>query len=336
MEHQKILRDLQMRSFKPVYIISGEEPYFIDQITDYMEEHVLDETEKVFGKHVQYGMDVSMADVLSIARSFPMSGERQLVLIKEAQEMKEWKKADLLSQFEHYLQQPSPTSLLVFAWKGKKADKRLKVIKQVEAKGVLFTGDRLKEHQMPAQLNEMARERGLTLDPSANTLLVEYLGTHLSNVANALNKLKVVLPEGSVVTTTQIEDYIGISKDFNVWELQKALSSKDILKANRILDYFIANPKENPIQKILPNLFHYFARIASYQSIEDKKQAAKILGLYPAALNELREADKNYSVRKVEKIIHHLREADRRSKGVDNSETEDADLLRELLFKILH
>jgi len=336
MDYQKILRDLHMKSYKPAYLLSGEEPYFIDLITDYIEANVLDETERVFGQHIVYGMDVSMQDVVSMARSFPMAGERQLVMVKESQEMKEWKKSENLLPLEQYLQNPSPNTLLVFTMKGKKPDKRWKVSKLFESKGVMLHTERLKEYQMPGLLTEMAKERGIRLDPSANTLLVEYLGTHLSNVANALNKLRVVLPEGTLVTTTHIEEYIGISKDYNTWELQKALGTKDILKANRIIDYFIANPKENPLPKIVPNLFHYFSKLAAYEALKDKSKAQTVLKTYPSAITEMREAEKKYSRIKLDKIVHHLRDADRRSKGIDVHETEDADILKELVFKILH
>jgi DNA polymerase-3 subunit delta len=358
MEHLKILRDLQLKQYKPVYYLGGEEAFFIDQVTDFMEANVLTEAEQAFGMHILYGRDVTMDQVISIAKSFPMAGDRQLVMVKESQEMKEWKarvsegedgedeakpggkkgakKADPLGTLEAYLLHPTPSTVLVFTAKGKKLDKRLKVSKLIEKVGSVLQADRLKEHQMPAQITEMARERQLRLDPSANALLVEYIGNHLDNVANALNKLRVVLPENTLVTTAHIEEYIGISKDYNIWELQKALTTKDALKANKIIEYFRANPKENPIQKTLPALYSYFARVAVYQSIPDKAQARTALGISAFQETDLRLAEKNFTGIKLEKIISHLRDADRRSKGVDNDFVEDHDLLKELVFKIIH
>jgi DNA polymerase III subunit delta len=336
MDHQRILRDLQMKAYKPVYLLTGEEPYFIDVVTDYMEEHVLGEAEKVFGLHILYGRDVSMDQVIGTAKSYPMAGDRQVVIVKEAQDMKEWKKSDSLGALEHYVQHPTSSTLLVFTMKGKKADKRLKVIKLIDSNGCLLVNSRLKENQMPGQLNELARERGLKLDPAANSLLVEYLGTHVDNAVNALNKLRVVLSEGSTVTTSHIEEFIGISKDYNVWELQKALGTKNALQSNRIIEYFRANPKENPPQKTIPALYSFFARIALFQSLPDKRKAREVMGLYPAAIDELRAAEQNFSVTKIERIMGHLRDADRRIKGVGNDFTEDDDIMKELVFKIIH
>ncbi|MFN8776302.1 MAG: DNA polymerase III subunit delta [Flavobacteriales bacterium] len=355
MDYQKILRDLQLKQYKPIYYLGGEEAYFIDRITDYMQEHILTDAERAFGQHILYGRDVTMDEVVSIAKSFPMAGERQLVMVKESQDMKEWKpqaeepeekqtspgkkekkKVDHMASLTAYLNQPTPSTILVFTAKGKKLDKRLKVSKLIESKGVVLQADRLKEHQMPAQIAAMARERGLRLDDASTTLLTEYLGNHLDNVSNALDKLRVVMPEGGTVTTSHIEQYIGISKDYNIWELQKALINKDVLKSNRIIEYFRTNPKENPIQKVLPTLFSFFSRIAIYQSFTDKAAARSALGLYPASEAEFRMAEKAFSKRKLELVISHLRDADRRSKGLDNVLTEDHDLMKELVFKILH
>lgn len=355
MEHLKILRDLQLKQYKPVYYLAGEEAYFIDQVTDYMEANILTEAERAFGMHILYGRDVTMDEVISIAKSFPMAGDHQLVMVKESQEMKEWKtragddqegtkstakktsqKVDPLGSLEAYLLHPTPSTILVFTAKGKKLDKRLKVSKLIEKVGAVLTADRLREHQMPAQITGMVKERGLRLDPSANALLVEYIGNHLDNVANALNKLRVVLPENTLVTTAHIEEYIGISKDYNIWELQRALTHKEALKANKIIEYFRANPKENPIQKTLPALYSHFAKVAVYQSFTDKAQARAALGISAFQETDLRQAETSFNRIKVEKIISHIRDADRRSKGLDNDFVEDHDLLKELVFKIIH
>jgi len=336
MEHLKLLRDLQLKQFKPFYFLCGEEPYFADVITDYMEEHILEEDEQAFGMHILYGRDTTIDQIVATAKSYPMGGGRQLVILKESQDLKEWKKTENLKALEVYLANPTPSTILVFTFKGKALDKRLKITKLIEKAGVFFVGNEVKEYQMPSHVASIAAERGLKLDPNSTQLLVEYLGTNLGKVVNAIQKLRVILPEGSKVTTAHIEEYIGISKDYNNWELQKALGNKEVLKANKIIDYFRSNPKQHPIQGVLPFLYSYFSRLAAYQSLTDKSNAARLLETFPAAIAELKLIEKNFTPQKLERIISNLRDADRKSKGVGNDFVEDEDLMKELVFKILH
>lgn len=342
MEHLRIIRDIELKNFKPIYFLMGEEPYFIDVVTDYIESNVLDEASKAFGQTIVYGRDVSMEQVISLAKSFPMMGDKQVVIVKEAQDMKEWKsrkKEDDDEDMKHllnYLQHPTPSTLLVFNYKNKTLDKRKKVYKNLEKVGVVFDSQKIKDYKLAEWIESYVQSRHYKINTGASQLLAEYLGTDLSKVVNAINKLAIILPERSEITAQHIEQNIGISKDYNVWELQKALGQKDVLKANRIIHYFEANPKSNPIQMVLPSLYNYFSKLAAYISVPDKRNAAAELGMTTWALNDYKEASTKFSAQKVERIIGYIRETDKKSKGVNNASTDDGDLMKELVFKILH
>ncbi|MCC6601271.1 MAG: DNA polymerase III subunit delta [Crocinitomicaceae bacterium] len=325
-----------MKKFAPVYFLMGEEPYFIDLITDYIEDHVLDEASKAFGQTIMYGRDVSLRQILSLAQSFPMMGDKQVLIVKEAQDLDEWKKSENLEILEKYLTHPTPSTLLVFSFKGKGPDKRTRLFKSLDKSGVVFESTKVKEYKMPEWIEKYVQHKGFKIPAAVAQMLAEYLGTSLSKVVNEMNKLAIVLPAGATITAQIVEENIGISKDYNVWELQKALGQKDVLKANRIIDYFEANPKENPIQKVIPSLFGYFNKLNIYQALKDKKDAAKEMGMNPYALNDYKEAAKKYSPAKLESIISYLRETDRKSKGVENYSVSSGELMKELTFKILH
>jgi DNA polymerase III subunit delta len=336
MQHLQIIRDIEMKKTKPVYMLMGEEPYFIDLIVDYIEDKVLDEASKAFCQTVVYGRDVSMDQVLSLAKGFPMMGDQQIVIVKEAQDMRDWKKQDDLKGFEAYLANPTPSTLLVFSYKHKTLDKRTKVYKQLEKVGVVFNSEKVKDYKLSDWIESYVKSRGFTITAQSAQLLSEYLGTDLSKVVNEINKLSIILPAGSTITEKHIEENIGISKDYNVFELQKALNMKDVLKANRIINYFESNPKANPIQMVLPSLYSHFTKLAMFISLKDKKEAAKELGVNPYFINDYRDAATRFSAMKVERIISYIREADKRAKGVDNVSIEDGDIMKELVFKILH
>jgi DNA polymerase-3 subunit delta len=335
MEHQKIIRDIELKNVKPVYLLAGEEPYFIDEIVDYVEERVLDEASRAFCQTVVYGRDVSMDQVLSLAKGFPMMGDKQVVIVKEAQDMKEWKKADDMKGFDAYLANPTPSTILVFAYK-KPFDKRLKVYKAIDKLGIVFNSEKVRDYKMADWISAYVASRGFKIQPNSAQMLAEYLGTDLSKVVNEVGKLAIILPAGTNITPQVIEENIGISKDYNVWELQKALGKKDVLKSNRIIQYFEANPKANPIQMVIPSLYSFFSKMAVYVSLKDKRDAAKEMGVSPFALNDYKEAAQNFNAPKVERIISYLRDVDKKVKGVGNANVSDGDLMKELVFKILH
>jgi DNA polymerase-3 subunit delta len=341
MDYLRILRDIELKNVSPVYFLMGEESYFIDEITNALEDKVLDEASKTFCQTIVYGRDVSMDQIVNNAKGFPMMGDKQVLIVKEAQDMKEWKsrKKDAEeTEFKSiiaYLQKPTPSTILVLNYKGK-FDKRKKIFKLFEKQGVVFDSERIKEYKLPEWIEKYVGSKGFKINHAAAQLLADYLGSDLSKVVNAVNKLSIVLHGKGEITPLVIEQNIGISKDYNIFELTNALGRKDILKSNRIIAYFEANPKSNPIQQVLPMLYNYFAKLASYIAIPDKKLAASELGINPYALNEYKAAAANYAPQKVERIITFIREADKRSKGVDNVSADSGELMKELIFKILH
>jgi DNA polymerase-3 subunit delta len=356
MDHLKIIRDIEMRNFKPIYFLMGEEPYFIDLISDKIENTVLDEASKAFGQTIVYGRDVNLDQVISLSKGFPMMGDLQVVMVKEAQDLKEFKRAkssdddeeeaaaeeaqkndkSSLTSFENYVANPSPTTILVFAMKGKKLDKRLKFYKNLEKVGVVFDSEKIKDYKMADWIRSYVQQSGFTIENSVAELLSEYLGNDLSKVVNEISKLAIILPKGTHINAQHVEDNIGISKDFNVWELQKSLGQKDVLKANRIIHYFENNPKAHPIQMTIPSLYSYFTKLAIYISLKDKSQAASAMGVNPYAINDYKAASTKYDARKVERIIGYLRQADRQSKGLEEGKYTIGDIYRELIFKTLH
>ncbi|MFN6379338.1 MAG: DNA polymerase III subunit delta [Flavobacteriales bacterium] len=359
MDHLRIIRDIETKNIKPVYFLMGEEPYFIDLITDKMESSILDEASKAFCQTVVYGRDVSLDQVIGLAKGFPMMGDTQVVIVKEAQDLKEFKRArskddddeddksesnaddkkddkSSMSALEAYVSNPSKTTVLVFAMKNKKLDKRLKFYKALEKVGVIFESEKLKDYKMAEWIKNYAQQLGYGMSPKVAEILAEYLGTDLSKVVNELSKLAIILPQGTQISEQHVEDNIGISKDFNVWELQKALGVKDVLKANRIIHYFENNPKANPIQMVLPSLYSYFTKLAVYIAIPDKSKAASIMGVNPYAVNDYKAASTKYDARKVERIIGYLRTADRQVKGLEGNRIEQGDIYRELIYKTLH
>ncbi len=353
MDYLRIIRDIEMGKVAPIYLLHGEEPYFIDLITDKIEESVLDESSKAFGQTIVYGRDVTLDQVLSQARSFPMMGDKQVVIVKEAQELKEFKRKKeedeedskdedksaaktTMNQLESYAANPLNTTVLVFALKNKKLDKRLKAVKAIEKNGVHFESEKVKDYKLSEWIKNYAQSKGFGMDQKVSDILADYLGNDLSKVVNEISKLAIILPKGTKISPEHIEDNIGISKDFNVWELQRALGEKDVLKANRIIHYFENNPKNNPIQMVIPTLYGYFSKLAVFISLTDKSQAASVLGVNPYAINDYKAASTRYDARKVERIIGYLRQADRQSKGIEGRSLEAGDIYRELIYKTLH
>jgi len=356
MDHLRLLRDIEMKKFKPVYLLMGEEPYFIDVVTDAIEDKALDEASKAFGQTIVYGRDVSMEQIVGLAKSFPMMGDRQVVIVKEAQDMSDWRKTagdddeakietkkvkgqkvtEPLKFLEHYLSNLTPSTILVFAYKGKLLDKRLKVYNKFKEVAEIFTSNTLKDGALVNWINGYVTQTGLKIDPGASILLAEYLGNDLSKIVNEVSKLAIALLKGTTITTKHIEENIGISKDYNIWELHKCIGQKNIEKANRIIHYFESNPKAHPIQMLIPSLYSFFTRCAIYHAIPDKSNAASEMGISPFALPDYREATKNYNSKKVERIMTSLRKADKQVKGIDSGQITDGEIMKELLFRILH
>lgn len=334
MTYEEIINDIQKGMIKPIYFLYGDEPYFIDQISDYIEKNVLSEDEKGFNQMVLYGGDVDMSEVVSNAKRFPMMAERQVIIVKEAQDL-----SRSIDQLEPYINNLVPSTVLVFNYKYKSPDKRKTVFKKLASVGVLFESKPLYENQVPAWIGHYIKQKGYQMDPKAALMLVEFLGTDLSRIANELGKLFIVLPPGHVISPKDVELNIGISKDFNNFELRKAIGSKNVVKANQIIQYFAQNPKNNPTVVTISLLNAFFTQLLQLHSLTnktDKNAVAALLKVNPFFVGDYMEAGKNYPMRKVSEIIGYLRDADMKSKGVGARDMDQDDLLKELVFKILH
>lgn len=333
MNHTEILQNLKKKIYHPIYVLMGDEPYFIDKISDYIAENVLDEGEKSFNQTVLYGKDTELDTLLTVAKRFPMMAANQVVILKEAQNLKGLEDG-LLS----YVENPLKTTILVICYKYKSIDKRKKFLKVATKTGVVFESKKIYENQLVPWIQSYCGDKGYRLEPQASAMLAEFLGTEISKVANELDKLMILLPAGSTITPADIEKNIGISKDFNVFELQNALSTRDVLKANRIINYFGANPNLNPIPKTIASLYFYFNRILKYHLAKDKSKGnlARVLGVSPFFIDGYVKAARNYPTPKVVQIIAILREYDMKSKGVGNVSTNGGELQREMIYKILH
>jgi len=349
-DYSDILLDLKRKIYKPVYFLHGEEPYFIDEISDYIEQNVLDETEKEFNQSVVYGKDTDLASVVSLAKGFPMMGERQVIIVKEAQVLRDFakkgsgdgeeeeKKSGAVNPLAAYLENPQPSSVLVFCYKYKKLDARSSLAKTIAKKAVLFESKKLYDNKIPDWITSYVKGKKYAIHPKASALLGEYLGNDLAKIANELGKLFIALPENAEITIDDIQQNIGISKDYNVFELQKTIGTKDVLKSNRIVQYFAANPKDNPLIMTTASLFSFFQKVLLYHFTPDKSRGnvAAVLGMNPFFVGDYEIAARNYNTAKLKSVFSYLRECDIRSKGVDNVSIEDGDLLKELVFKILH
>ena len=329
-----ILKELRAKQYRPVYYLMGEEAYYIDLIADYIEEHVLTETEKEFNLIVVYGADVDVATIINAAKRYPMMSEYQVVIVKESQSVRN------IEELVYYLQKPLKSTILVLCHKHGVLDRRKKLAAEIEKVGVLFESKKLKEAQLPAFITSYLKRKGLDIESKATSMLADFVGTDLSRLTGELEKLIITLPKKQTrITPEQIEYNIGISKDYNNFELRTALIEKDVLKANRIIKYFDENPKNNPIQMTLSLLFGFFSNLmlAYYAPEKSEQGVASFLGLKtPWQAREYLTAMRRYSGVKTMQIIGEIRYTDAKSKGVGNSSLTDGDLLRELVFKILH
>lgn len=332
--YEEIARDLKNRIYKPVYYLMGEETYYIDKISEYIAQTVLTDEEKEFNLTVMYGADTEVATIINVAKRYPMMSEYQVVIVKEAQSVKK------MEELSFYLQKPLQSTILVLCHKHGTIDRRKKLAAEIEKVGVLFESKKIKDAQLPGFIASYLKRNSVDIEPKASEMMAEFVGTDLSRMAGELEKLVITLPQGTRrVTPEHIEKNIGISKDYNVYELRAALVAKDVLKANTIIHFFAQNPKANPIQQTLGGLFGFFSNLmlAYYAPEKTEQGIAAQLGLRSTwQAREYITAMRNYSGVKVMQIIGEIRYCDARSKGVGNSSLSDADLLRELIYKILH
>ncbi len=330
---ENIIKDIKNKKIAPIYFLMGEEPYFIDRISKFIEREVLTEDERGFNQTVIYGNETDLAGIVGLAKQFPMGAERSVVIVKEAQHL-----AKTIDQLEAYANQPQPTTVLVFNYKGKTLDKRKKLYKEIQKSGVLFESKKLYENQVPDWIENTAKSLGFSIDTKAKFLLAEYLGNDLSRIENELEKLKIIINDGKI-TLEIIEKNIGISKDYNNFELRNAIENRNPKKAFQIVHYFSQNPKDNPLVMTLSILFQLFSNLIVYHTLTDKSQSnvAKELRIHPFFVKDMANAAKNYPLKKATRIISLLREADVKSKGVGaTGNVSDGDLLKELIFKIFN
>jgi DNA polymerase-3 subunit delta len=330
--YEEIISDLRKRIFRPVYFLAGDEPYYIDLITDYIETKVLSESEKAFNQVIIYGEDTSVHAIIDTARRFPMMSSHQVVIIKEAQSLS--KIEDLL----FYIEKPLLSTILVFNYKYKTLDKRTKLHKLLDTQCVYFESMRLRDYQVPPWIERYLMVKGIKINPDASSMLTEFLGTDLHKIVNELDKLLITSEGKQVITSALIEQNIGISKDYNNFELQKAIGEKNILKANMIVHYFANNPRDNPLTLTIASIFGLFTKILTYHYLTDKSRnnVAAVLKINPYFVKDYETASAKYNASKTVQIISMLRTYDMKSKGFGDVSTEPGDLLKELVYKILH
>lgn len=332
-EYKKILKDLKNGVIKPIYLLHGEEPYFIDLIADYIATHVLTEAEKGFNQSVIYGRDTTVEEVISSAKRFPMMAEHQVIILKEAQVL-----SRKINDFDSYFKNPQPSTVLVICHKHKKIDGRKKVLKTAKKHGVVFESKKLYDNQVPSFIKENLQLKGYNINHKAAFMLNEFLGTDLGKINNELEKLQLIVPKSTEITPEIIEKNIGFSKDFNNFELQNALGNKDFKKAYQIIDYFSQNPKDNPILGTLPLLYRFFSQLLMYHGLKDKSQqnVARKLGIHPFFVKDYSQAAGAFPMKKCSFIIGELRAIDLRVKGVNSTtNVSQGDFLKELLIKIM-
>ena len=331
--YDEIISGLKKRIFKPVYFLAGEEAYYIDLIISYIEDNILSEEEKAFNQIIVYGDDTNIPAIIDTARRFPMMSSHQVVIIKEAQSLKK------IDDLVIYLEKPLSSTILAFSYKYKTLDKRTKLYKALENNGAYFESPRIRDYLIPGWIERYLMTKGIKTDPSASAMLTEFLGTDLHKIVNELDKLIISLPASKpVITTALIEKNIGISKDYNNFELIKAIGEKNILRANMIVNYFSNNPKDNPITLTIASLFGFFSKLLTFHYLADKSKnnVAAVLKVNPYFVKDYETSAMKYNVTKTAQIISLLRTFDMRSKGYGDAGTEPGDLMKELVYRILH
>lgn len=317
--------------FKPVYWLEGDEEYYIDKAIEYAEHHILPENEASFNLTVFYGRDASWADVTNACRRYPMFAERQVVLLKEAQQMRD------VEKLEPYIEKPLDSTIFIVSYKDKKVDGRTKFAKLLKEKGALITTKKIYDNQLPEWTQELLESKGLSISPKGLALFVDHIGNDLTRIENEIKKISVNLGKRKTITEDDIEEYVGVSKDFNVFELQSALARKDLSKAIRIVQYFEANPKAAPIQLVLPSLYGFFSKVFMIfgAGTADEKGVASAIGVNPFFIKEYMQAAKSYDFQGVERALLLLHQYNLKSVGVHNAGASDGSLLKEMLYKML-
>lgn len=330
LSYKTILNNIQKREFAPVYLLHGEEPYYIDLISDYIENNVLEESEKDFNQTIVYGHEVSESDIINMAKRYPLMSDYQVIIIKEAQKLSK------IDQLEPYVSNPLSSTILVLCYKYKKIDSRTKFSKVIKDKGILFESAKMYDDKLPSFITELCSQKGFPITHESAFLIAESLGNDLKKINNEIDKLGINLKQGKEITPNDVERYIGISKEFSVFELQDAIGQKNILKAHKIINYFGANPKDNPMPKIAPMLYSHILKTLIFHQLPDKSLAANALGINPFFVRSYQIMAKNYSQEQLINAIGWLRDMDAKSKGIDNYSVTDEFLLKEFICKLMY
>lgn len=335
---ESVLTDIKQNKYAPIYFLQGEEPYYIDLISDAIEKDALKETEKGFNQIVMYGKDAEVNKIITNARRYPMMADRQVVIVKEAQEIPDLNKEEGQRLLENYIKNPSPSTILVFAHKYKTLDGRKSLAKTVKDGAVLVTTKKLYDNKIPGWVTTYVKGKGYAIDMKATQMLADFIGNNLSRLANEIDKILINLKDNKTIDANTVQRFVGISKEYNVFELQKALDVRDVIKANQIVNYFEANTKSNPVIPVIAVLYAYYSKLLQIHHAKDKseKGIAALLQVNPFFVKDYMVAARNYSLPKVIDNIHHLRKADLQSKGIDTAGIAEGQLLRELVFKLIH
>lgn len=338
MKATEILNDLKKKKYAPIYFLQGDESFFIDQISDYIEKNAIDEASKSFNQTVMYGKDVNVVTILNNARRFPMMSERQLVLVKEAQNIADLQKEEGQKQLIQYLEKPVPSTILVFCHKNKSLDKRKSLFKSIQKHAVVLDSKKMYDNQIPAWIESYVKQKGYSITTKAVHLLSDSIGNNLERISNEVDKMLINFTDPVEVNEDMVQKYVGISKDFNVFELQKALTTKDVLKANKIINYFAANPKSNPLLPVIAVLFSFYSKLLVAYTSKDKSERgiATTLGINPFFAKDYLYAVKNYTPVQVMNNISHLRKADLQIKGYYGGGLKEGEILKELIYQLLH
>jgi DNA polymerase-3 subunit delta len=331
-EIKQLTADIKSRKLKPIYFFMGEEPYYIDKLSEFIEDNVLTEEERGFNQMVLYGRDVTVEDIVSNAKRYPMMADYQVIIVKEAQDL-----SRNIEKLADYAKQPQPSTILVMNYKYKTIDKRKTLYKTLQKSGVIYESKKLYENQVGEWIRRVLSSKDYTISPKAAQMLVEFLGTDLSKINNELDKLQLILPKGTQITPEHIEENIGISKDYNNFELRKAIGERNVVKAHKIVNYFSENPKDNPMIVTVSLLFNFFSQLLQFHGLSDKspRNVASALKINPYFVNEYVDAARNYPMKNVSAIIGVLRDFDVKSKGVGANSVPQGDLLKEMLVRIM-
>ena len=333
-----VLQEIKAGKIAPIYFLQGEEPYYIDQIADYIEKNILSDSEKGFNQMVLYGKDAPMATILNQARRFPMMSERQVVIVKEAQEVPDLGKEEGKKMLEAYAKNPLPSTILVFCHKYKTLDGRSALAKTLDKHAIFISTKKLYDNQLPDWIQQHVKSTGNSIDAKAAFMLAEYIGNDLARLANEIKKLLLNFTEKVTIDPAMVQKYVGISKEYNTFELQKALAIRDVVKANQIIQYFEGNPKNNPAILVIAFLFSYYSKLLllHHQQAYQEGEVARVLGMHPFIAKEYLPALRNYPPQKVVENISWIQQADLQSKGITGGSITDGQILKELVFRLMH